>query len=42
MEKQLTKLNRGLSGNISMSQTDFQRTMGIIEVLGELIIRFKK
>jgi hypothetical protein len=42
MEKQLSKLNRGLSGNISMSQTDFQRTMGIIEVLGELIIRFKK
>jgi len=42
MEKQLTKLNRGLSGDISMSQTDFQRTMGIIEVLGELIIRFKK
>ena len=37
----LKKLNSGLSGNISMKQVEFQKVMGIIEVLGELIIKNK-
>jgi hypothetical protein len=37
----LKKLNSGLSGKMSMKQVEFQRVMGIIEVLGELIIRNK-
>ena len=33
LDKQIAKLN------ISLNQTQFQKTMGIIEVLGELLIR---
>jgi hypothetical protein len=38
----MSKLSDGMKGSsVNMKQTDFQRTMGIIEVLGELIIRHK-
>jgi hypothetical protein len=39
-EKQLQKLCK-LTKNINMDQIDFQKTMGIVEVLGELIIKNK-
>jgi hypothetical protein len=35
----MDKLNSGMSANISMKQVEFQRVMGIIEVLGELLIK---
>jgi hypothetical protein len=41
LESYLKKLNSGLSGDISMKQVEFQKVMGIIEVLGELIIKSK-
>jgi hypothetical protein len=42
LDKQMAKLSDGMKGSsVNMKQTDFQRTMGIIEVLGELIIRHK-
>ena len=42
LDKNLNKLLAQVPGNITMGQIDFQKTMGIIEVLGELIIRYKK
>ena len=37
----MKKLNSGLSGSMPMKQVEFQKVMGIIEVLGELIIKNK-
>ena len=42
LQNQLNKLSGQLPGNVTMDQTDFQKTMGLVEVLGELIIRYKK
>lgn len=42
LEQNMNKLRKGLSGNVSMDQIEFQKIMGIVEVVGELIIRFKK
>lgn len=40
--KKLTKqLNDAIDGNVKFEQTDFQKTVGIIEVLGELIIKLQ-
>ena len=39
LSSQMDKLNSGMSANISMKQVEFQRVMGIIEVLGELLIK---
>lgn len=36
---QMEKLNSGMSGDAAMKQIEFQRVMGIIEVLGELLIK---
>lgn len=42
LQENLNKLLGQLPGNVTMEEVDFQKTMGLIEVLGELIIRYKK
>jgi hypothetical protein len=39
LSAQMEKLNSGMSSGIGMKQVEFQRVMGIIEVLGELLIK---
>lgn len=41
LEEKLKSLTKGLSGSGSLSQVDFQKVMGEIEVLGELLLKFK-
>jgi len=41
LSSQMEKLTSGVSNEISMKQVEFQRVMGIIEVLGELLIKSK-
>lgn len=41
LHEKLDQLNRGLAGSISISQIDFQKLMGEIEVIGELLIKNK-
>ena len=38
LDTNIMKLKEKASDNVSFTQTDFQKTVGIIEVLGELII----
>lgn len=41
--KQLTQeLNKSVGATVSMNQTEFQKKVGLIEVLGELIIQHNK
>lgn len=41
--KQLTQeLNKSVGSTVSMNQTEFQKKVGLIEVLGELIIQHNK
>jgi hypothetical protein len=42
LRSNMKTLIKGVSGEVEMEQVDFQKVMGIIEVLGELIIRNKK
>ena len=39
LSSRMEKLNSGISNDIMMKQIEFQRVMGIIEVLGELLIK---
>jgi hypothetical protein len=40
LERLMTKLNAGAKKDVKMRQVDFQKTMGLIEVWGELIIKY--
>lgn len=42
LNEKMGLLNKGLSGDIKIGQTDFQKLVGLIEVLGELLIKNKK
>jgi hypothetical protein len=42
LDEHVNKLTSKMPPNKEITQTEFQREMGIIEVLGELIIRFQK
>lgn len=42
LKSNMKTLIKGLSGDIDIDQVEFQKVMGIIEVLGELIIKNKK
>jgi hypothetical protein len=42
LEEKMDLLNKGLAGDIKISQTDFQKLVGLIEVLGELLIKNKQ
>ena len=44
LDSLVSKLNQSLSttGEIKMTQVQFQKLVGLIEVWGELIIRFKQ
>jgi len=39
LEDKIKELMKGLSGKIKLKQVEFQRLMGEIEVLGELLIK---
>lgn len=41
LEEKLQELTKGLSGSLKLSQIDFQKLMGEIEVIGELLIKHK-
>ena len=40
LERLMIKLNAGAKKDVKMRQVDFQKTMGLIEVWGELIIKY--
>ena len=41
LENNVKLLTKGISGNMELSQVEFQKVMGEIEVLGELLLKFK-
>lgn len=41
LENKISELVKGLSGKLSISEVEFQKIMGEIEVLGELLLKFK-
>lgn len=42
LDEKMELLNKGLSGDVKIGQIDFQKLVGLIEVLGELIIKNKQ
>jgi hypothetical protein len=42
LTKLMSKLDNGTGSGVSLGQTEFQRLVGEIEVVGELIIKFKE
>ena len=42
LDKQMSKLNAGVKNDVKLRQVEFQKIVGLIEVWGELIIKFKE
>lgn len=40
LDKQINKLNEGVKNGVKLRQVEFQKILGLIEVLGELIIKY--
>ena len=40
LDKQMSKLNEGTRNEVKLRPVEFQKVVGLIEVLGELIIKF--
>jgi len=40
LDKQMSKLNAGVRNDVKLRQVEFQKIVGLIEVWGELIIKF--
>jgi hypothetical protein len=41
LENKISDLTKGLSGKLLITEVEFQKIMGEIEVLGELLLKFK-
>lgn len=42
LDKQIKKLNEGVKTRVRLRQVEFQKLIGLIEVFGELIIKFQE